>query len=85
MADGVHSAPVLKLVETDFDLERAPILLPRMAALIVLANRLNHATRTTVLEVRIVVLKTCLVAIGSLHRFETTQKTTSILTNSPTR
>ena len=67
MADGVHSAPVLKLVETDFDLELAPILLPRMAALIVLANRLKHATRKTV---RVIGAKTCEVVIGILYRFD---------------
>ena len=71
MAGGPASVSVPKVVAAESRPERAPILHPRMAALIVLANRFKYATRETVLEVqvRIVVLTTCLVAIGSLHRF----------------
>ena len=54
MADGQSSAPAPELVAADFRLELAPILHPRMAALIVQANRLNHATRTTVLQVSVI-------------------------------
>ena len=92
MAGGLTSASAPELVPAEFRLERAAILHPRMAALIVQANRLNHATRKTVLpfHVRIVEANTCLVANGITYRIILlmmsliTQITTNILTNAST-
>ena len=64
MAGGQSSAPAPGLVAVDFDLELAAILHPRMVALIVLANRLKHATQKAVVHVRICRLGTRLVGIG---------------------
>ena len=68
MAGGPASVSVPKLVAAESRPERAAILHPRMAALIVLANRLNHATRTTVLDVWIVGVEKYVVNVDIPHK-----------------